>query len=116
MIKITDEERKTILESHRSIFEKQVMIQKNDNLTPLEEEDLATDKKGVTVDSQGTVKEYTNIVNEQEGKGCADTDAGCIRKRDDGWVILNNKKGGVFRKCDSKKHCEEILDAFHANQ
>ena len=32
---------------------------------------------------------------------------GCIRK-DDGWVILNNKKGGVFRKCDSKKHCEEI--------
>ena len=39
MIKVTDEERKTILESHE-FFEKQVMIQKKDNLTPLEEEDL----------------------------------------------------------------------------
>ena len=53
---------------------------------------------------------------EENGKGCADTDKGCIRKRKDGWVILNNKKGGVFRKCDSRSHCEEILDAFHASK
>ena len=52
----------------------------------------------------------------EDGKGCADTDKGCIRKRKDGWVILNNKKGGVWRKCDSRKHCEEILDAFHASK
>ena len=55
-------------------------------------------------------------VIEEDGKGCADTDQGCIRKRKDGWVILNNKKGGVFRKCDSRSHCEEILDAFHASK
>jgi len=55
-------------------------------------------------------------VIEEDGKGCADTDKGCIRKRKDGWVILNNKKGGVFRKCDSRSHCEEILDAFHASK
>lgn len=116
MIKVTDEEKKMILESHRSLFEKQVMISKTDNLNQLEEEDLATDKKGITVDGKGDVKEYTNLVNEQDGKGCADTEAGCIREKDGGWVIMNNKKGGVFRKCDSKKHCEEILDAFHANQ
>ncbi len=116
MIKVTDEEKKMILESHRSIFEKQVMISKSDNLNQLKQEDLATDKKGITVNSKGDVTEYTNLVNEQDGKGCADTNAGCIRKRDNGWVILNNKKGGVFRKCDSKNHCEEILDAFHANQ
>ena len=53
---------------------------------------------------------------EEDGKGCADTDKGCIRKRKDGWVILNNKKGGIFRKCDSRSHCEEILDAFHASK
>ena len=53
---------------------------------------------------------------EEDGKGCADTDKGCIRKRKDGWVILNNKKGGVWRKCDSRSHCEEILDAFHASK
>ncbi len=52
----------------------------------------------------------------ENGKNCADTDKGCIRKRKSGWVILNNKKGGVWRKCDSKKHCEEILDAFHASK
>jgi len=116
MIRVTDEEKKIILESHRVAFEKQVMIQKTDNLTPLEEEDLATDKKGITVDGKGDVKEYTNVVSEQDGKGCADTEAGCIRKKDGGWVVMNNKKGGVWRKCDSKKHCEEMLDAFHANQ
>ena len=53
---------------------------------------------------------------EEDGKGCADTDKGCIRKRDGGWVILNNKKGGVWRKCDSRSHCEDILDAFHASK
>lgn len=57
------------------------------------------------------------FLNENKaGKNCADTDKGCIRKRKSGWVILNNKKGGVWRKCDSKKHCEEILDAFHASK
>ena len=55
-------------------------------------------------------------INEADGKGCADTDKGCIRKRADGWVILNNKKGGIFRKCDSRSHCDEILDAFHASK
>ena len=26
----------------------------------------------------------------ENGKNCADTDKGCIRKRKSGWVILNN--------------------------
>ena len=62
------------------------------------------------------IKEELEAVLMEDGKGCADTDKGCIRKRKDGWVILNNKKGGVWRKCDSRKHCEEILDAFHASK
>lgn len=51
-----------------------------------------------------------------EGKGCAESEggSGCIKKKGDQWVIMNNKKGGIFRKCDSEAHCEEILDAFHA--
>ena len=59
-------------------------------------------------------QKFKKTLNEADGKGCADTDKGCIRKREGGWVILNNKKGGVWRKCDSRSHCEEILDAFHA--
>jgi hypothetical protein len=61
-------------------------------------------------------EELEAVLNEADGKGCADTDKGCIRERDGGWVILNNKKGGVWRKCDSRSHCEEILDAFHASK
>ncbi len=61
-------------------------------------------------------EELETVLNEADGKGCADTDKGCIRERDGGWVILNNKKGGVWRKCDSHSHCEEILDAFHASK
>ena len=56
------------------------------------------------------------MLEEADGKGCADSDKGCIRKRESGWVILNNKKGGVWRKCKSREHCEEILDAFHASK
>ena len=56
------------------------------------------------------------MLGEADGKGCADTDKGCIRQRDGQWVILNNKKGGIFRKCDSREHCEEILDVFHASK
>ncbi len=55
-------------------------------------------------------------LNEADGKGCANSEKGCIRKRKSGWVILNNKKGGVWRECDSRAHCEEILDAFHASK
>ena len=56
-------------------------------------------------------------LTEAEGKGCAESEggSGCIKKRGDGWVILNNKKGGVWRKCTSEKDCQEQLDAFHAN-
>jgi hypothetical protein len=58
------------------------------------------------------------MMNEAEGKGCAESEGGpgCIKKQDDQWVIMNNKKGGVWRKCDSEAHCEEILDAFHASK
>ena len=57
-------------------------------------------------------------LTEAEGKGCAESEggSGCIKKRGDGWVILNNKKGGVWRKCTSEKDCQEQLDAFHANK
>ena len=63
------------------------------------------------------IKEIMGL-NEEEmmEQGCADTEMGCIRKRDGGWVILNNKKGGVWRKCDSKKHCEDILQAMHVGE
>ena len=71
------------------------------------------------------VKRLTRKLHEAEGKGCAESEggSGCIKKGSytDGsgkkypWHILNNKKGGIWRGCTSKKDCESILDAFHAN-
>jgi hypothetical protein len=66
--------------------------------------------------SGATENDIDESIIVENGKGCADSDKGCIRKRKSGWVILNNKKGGVWRECDSRAHCEEILDAFHASK
>ena len=64
------------------------------------------------------VRRLSKKLHEAEGKGCAESEggSGCIKKRGDGWVILNNKKGDVWRKCTSEKDCQEQLDAFHANK
>ena len=67
-------------------------------------------------DDRETSPKTIQKINEADGKGCARSEKGCIRKRKSGWVILNNKKGGVWRKCKSRSHCEEILDAFHASK
>jgi len=70
----------------------------------------------ITMSESQLVEMIENLVVEaKEGKGCANTSKGCVRQRDGGWIILNNKKGGVWRKCKSKSHCEDILDAYHAN-
>tara|TARA_R100001082_G_C4244984_1_gene109013 strand:- start:29 stop:247 length:219 start_codon:yes stop_codon:yes gene_type:complete len=46
-----------------------------------------------------------------DGKGCAKDEGGpgCIDKDEKGWFIWNNKKGGIFKRCDSKEDCEKIL-------
>lgn len=63
------------------------------------------------------IKRLTRKLHESDGKGCSESEggSGCIKKQGNGWVILNNKKGGVWRKCTSRKDCQEQLDAFHSN-
>ena len=59
------------------------------------------------------------VLSEQkEGKGCAESEggSGCIKKKDGQWVIMNNKKGGIFKRCSSKRDCEEILAGYHASK
>lgn len=118
---ISDEEKNSILQRHSSFYNGYAVGNVPSGPQPLTVGKGASDPNGITVDNKGNVKTYQNhkinesVVSEQEGKGCADTKDGCIRKRKEGWVILNNKKGGVWRKCDSKKHCEEILDGYHAS-
>jgi len=55
------------------------------------------------------------VMEATEGKGCANTSKGCIRKGNRGYYILNNKKGGKWRDCKSKSHCKDMLEAMHVN-
>ena len=120
---ISDEEKNSILQNHSAFYNGYATGNVPSNLQPLRVDNSIKDSGGVTVDNQGNVKSYTNHnvneveVKEQEGKGCAESEggSGCIKKKDGKWVIMNNKKGGIFKKCSSKKDCEEILAGYHAN-
>ena len=52
------------------------------------------------------------------GKGCAESEggSGCIKKRGNQYVILNNKKGGIWRDgFASEAEAKKALSAYHAN-
>ena len=54
-----------------------------------------------------------------EGKGCAKSEggSGCVVKRGGEFVILNNKKGGIFQSgFKSKAAAEKSLAGYHANK
>jgi len=51
------------------------------------------------------------------GKGCADTKKGCIRKSGSTFYILNNQKGGVWRKgFKSRRAALMQIKGLHANK
>jgi len=65
-----------------------------------------------------TKRQLRNIIRESllAEQGCADREDGCIRQDKDGsWYILNNKKGGVWKKgYKSKQSAKDSLSAMHA--
>lgn len=69
-------------------------------------------------------KKATSPVNQgspmkMEGKGCAKSEggSGCVVKRGGEYVILNNKKGGIFQSgFKSKQAAERSLAGYHANK
>ncbi len=54
----------------------------------------------------------------QAGKGCAKPEGdGCIRKGSQGYYILNNKKGGIWRDgFSSRAEAQKQIEALHANK
>ena len=65
-----------------------------------------------------TKSQLRRIINEAIifEQGCADREDGCIRQDKDGtWYILNNKKGGVWKRgYKSKQSAKDSLAAMHA--
>ena len=65
------------------------------------------------------LKRFNKTPMKMEGKGCAKSEggSGCVVKRGDEFVILNNKKGGVWRSgFASKAAADKVLSAYHANK
>ena len=58
----TPEERKNILDQHKHLYDGYVTkYNQESNQTPLYVQDLANDKMGITINSKGDVKNYTNF-------------------------------------------------------
>jgi len=62
---ISDEERSSILNTHRSFYDGYATGNVPSNQTPLTVEDLAQDKGGIQVTNTGEVKTYNNNIHEQ---------------------------------------------------
>ena len=121
---MSDEERNSILQQHSAFYNGYATGNIPSGPQPLLQDEGPSDPQGITVNNRGEVGQYRNhlvnesVVSEQEGKGCAKSEggSGCIKKQGDEWVIMNNKKGGIWRDgFKSEKDAEEALDAYHAN-
>ena len=65
------------------------------------------------------LKRFNDTPMKMEGKGCAKSEggSGCVVKRGDEFVILNNKKGGIFQSgFKSRAAAEKSLAGYHANK
>ena len=59
-LNISEEEKKSITERHRELYNGYQSLQPKGNMTPLQVENLAQDSEGVTVDNKGNVTGYKN--------------------------------------------------------
>lgn len=65
--KMTKEEKESILDKHKHIYDGYVTEYVKPNQTPLYVQDLANDKEGVTVNNKGEVTTYKNMgINESD--------------------------------------------------
>jgi hypothetical protein len=71
-LNISEEEKKSITEKHRELYNGFQTLQNNgSNITPLQVEDLALDKNGVTLNNENEVMEYRNTnINKKTKKVC----------------------------------------------
>ena len=67
--KMTNEEKNTILDQHKSVYDGYVTQYVKPNQEPLYVQDFANDKDGMVVNNKGEVKKYTNMgINESKSE------------------------------------------------
>lgn len=104
-LNISEEEKKSITEKHRELYNGYQTLQKNgSNMSPLNIEDLALDKKGITLSNENEVMEYKNTnINKKTKKMCEQcssmyegTECSCNRKK------IENSSEGEMSEYGSK--------------
>ena len=68
-VNITNEERTNILDKHKTLYDGYSVRNEVPNEQPLYVQDLANDKEGITVKSNGEVSKYNNKIYMKESSG-----------------------------------------------
>jgi hypothetical protein len=72
-LNISEDEKKTIQEKHRELYNGYQTLSDSSKMTPLKVENLALDEKGITVNAEGDVTEYKNTgINKPMKKVCSE--------------------------------------------
>jgi hypothetical protein len=110
-LNISEEEKKSIREKQRNLYDGYKTLQPEGNMTPLNVENLAMDSAGITVNNKGEVMNYTNTgINQPMKSRC--NECGEVYEGDTCECMSNmyENKSGVCEMCDSEmkegKMCE----------
>lgn len=106
---ISDEERNSILGQHKSFYDGFATGNVPSNQTPLTVEDLAQDKNGINVTSNGEVKQYTNHIHEQMVIDAPDMDVSDVDPAYD--FISQGPEGGETVEMEEEM-CEQCGSAM----
>jgi hypothetical protein len=99
---VTKEERENILDKHKTIYDGYVTEYAQGNMYPLTVQDLANDKKGITVNNKGEVSEYKNVaINEMRYDGKS---TGLFEDEEDNYLEVGAPLDMIADREDDVKH------------
>ena len=99
---VTKEERENILDKHKKIYDGYVTEYGQGNMYPLTVQDMANDKRGITVNNKGEVSEYKNFgINEMRHDGKS---TGLFQEEEDNYMDVGAPLDMIADRQDDVKH------------
>ena len=99
---VTKEERENILDKHKTIYDGYVTEYGQGNMYPLTVQDMANDKRGITVNNKGEVSEYKNVgINEMRFDGKS---TGLFQEEEDNYMSVGAPLDMIADRKDDVKH------------
>ena len=99
---VTKEERENILDKHKTIYDGYVTEYGQGNMYPLTVQDMANDKRGITVNNKGEVSEYKNVgINEMRFDGKS---TGLFQEEEDNYMSVGAPLDMIADRQDDVKH------------